>query len=173
MRPGSVEVLHIGIDHPVEVLLMQDEQMIEAFTPHASEKSFTDGVGSWSVIRYGEHLDVTRLRNTGEVHPELAIMITDEIFRPLSIGGGSPQLLCGPRVGRMSCDADVDHLARVLFDDEESEERMEQQVSDWQEIAGPRPPRSARHECAGRSSSSDPLAESNARVACISGSFAC
>ena len=172
MRPGSVEVKDLCVEYALELLLLQDEQMVQAFTPHTPEKPFTDGIRSRSVIWYGENLDVTCLGNPCEAHPELAIMITDEILQPLSKGGGFPQLLCGPRVGRMLCDADVDHLARVLFDDEESEERMEQQVSDWQKIAGPGPPRSARHECAGRSSSSDPLAESNARVACISGSFA-
>ena len=33
MRPGSVEVMYIRVEHAVELLLMQDEQMIEAFTP--------------------------------------------------------------------------------------------------------------------------------------------
>jgi hypothetical protein len=56
MRPGSVKVLHIGNEHPVELLLLQDEQMIEAFTPHACEKSFTGRIRSRSVIWYVEHL---------------------------------------------------------------------------------------------------------------------
>jgi hypothetical protein len=132
-----VEVADICVENALELLLMEDEQMVEAFTPHTPSKPFTDGIRSRSVIRNGENLDVTRLNNPSEAHPELAIMITDEILRSLSKGGGLPQLLGGPRVGRISCDADVDHLVRVQFDDEESEERMEKQVSDWQEIAGP------------------------------------
>jgi hypothetical protein len=91
MRPGLVEVLGIGVEYAVELLLMEDEQMVEAFTPHTPEKPFTDGIGSRSVIRCGENLDVTRLGNPCETHPELAIMITDEILRPLSKGGGLPQ----------------------------------------------------------------------------------
>ena len=65
------------------------------------------------MVWYGENLDVTCLGNPCEAHPELAIIITDEILRPLSKGGGLPKLLCGPSVGRISCDADVDHSARV------------------------------------------------------------
>ena len=34
MRPGSVEVVHIGAQHPVELFLMEDEQMIEALTSY-------------------------------------------------------------------------------------------------------------------------------------------
>jgi len=34
MRPGSVEVVHIRVEHALELLLMEDQQMIEALTPH-------------------------------------------------------------------------------------------------------------------------------------------
>ncbi len=57
-----------------------------------------------------------------ETEPKLAIIITDEIFRCLSIRSGLPQLLCGPRVGRRARHTDVDHLARFQFDDEERKE---------------------------------------------------
>jgi hypothetical protein len=33
LRPGSVEVVRIRVEHAVELLLMEDEQMIEALTP--------------------------------------------------------------------------------------------------------------------------------------------
>jgi hypothetical protein len=91
MRPGMVEGEDIRVEYALELFLIQDEQIVEAFTPHTPEKTFTDGIGSWGVIRYGENLDVTRLGNSCEAHPELAIMITDEILRPLSKGGGLPQ----------------------------------------------------------------------------------
>jgi hypothetical protein len=44
MRPGMVEVEYIRVEYALELLLMQDEQMVEAFTPHTPEKTFTDGV---------------------------------------------------------------------------------------------------------------------------------
>ncbi len=137
MWPGSIEVLNVGVEHAVELLLMEDEQVIETLASHTSEKPFTDGIGSRGVIRCCEHLDATRLRNSREAHSKLAIIITDEVLRPLAIGGGLPKLLCGPRVAGRSCDADVDHFARVQFDDEEGEQRAEEEIGDGEKVAGP------------------------------------
>ncbi len=90
MLPGSVEVMHICVEYPLELLLMQDEQVIETLASHTPQKAFTDGIRLRDVIRCFENLDSTRMRNPCEVHPKLAIMITDEILRSLSIGGGFP-----------------------------------------------------------------------------------
>jgi len=84
-----------------------------------------------------ENLDGTCLRYPREVHPKLAIVITDEILRSLAIGGGFPKLLCGPSVGGRSCDVDIDHFARVQFDNEKGEKRTEEKVGDREKIAGP------------------------------------
>jgi len=46
MRPGSVEVVYICVEHPVELLLLQDEQMIESLMPHTAQEAFTDRIGS-------------------------------------------------------------------------------------------------------------------------------
>src|SRR5258708_12335643 len=82
---------------------MQDEQVIETLASHTAQKAFTDGIRLRGVIRYFENLDSTRLRNPCEVHPKLAIVITDEILRSLSIGGGFPNLFCGPSARGASC----------------------------------------------------------------------
>src|SRR5260221_11967252 len=115
MWPGSIEVLSVGVEHAVELLLMEDEQVIETLASHTSEKPFTDGIGSRGVIRCFEHLDATRLRNSREAHSKLAIIITDEVLRPLAIGGGPPKLPWGPRAPGRSCDADVEYFARWAF----------------------------------------------------------
>ena len=59
MGPGSIEVIHIGVEYPVELLLMQDEQMIETLASHTSEKAFTDGIRLRDVIGCFENLDST------------------------------------------------------------------------------------------------------------------
>jgi hypothetical protein len=74
----------------MELLLLEDKQMIETLATHTSVKAFTDGIRSWGVIRDWENLDPTRLRNTGEVRPKLAIVITDEVFRSFAKSGGFP-----------------------------------------------------------------------------------
>ena len=90
MRSGSIEVVYISIEYPLELLLMQDEQVIETLASHTPQKAFTDSIRLWGMIRCVEDLDATRLRNPSEVHPKLAIIITDEVLRSLSIGGGFP-----------------------------------------------------------------------------------
>jgi hypothetical protein len=115
MWPGLIEVLNVDVEHAVELLFMQDEQVIETLASHTSENPFTDGIRSRGVIGCFENLDGTRLRNSREADPKLAIIITDEVLRSLAIGGGLPKLLCGPRVGRTSCDADMNHSARCAI----------------------------------------------------------
>jgi hypothetical protein len=110
MRPGSVEVVLIHIEHPVELLLMEDEQMIEALTSYTSQVPLTDGIRSRGVRRSFENLDVTRMSKPREASPKLAIVITDEVFRSHAIGGGFSKLLGSPSVGGIACDADVDHF---------------------------------------------------------------
>lgn len=93
--------------------------MIETLTPYTAKEPITYGIRAWGVRRSFKNLDVTRLRNTSEAHPKLAVVITDEVLRPHTKGGGEPSLLCSPSVGGISSDADVDHFARVQFDGEE------------------------------------------------------
>jgi hypothetical protein len=91
MGSGSVEEVHVRVEHALELSLLQDEQMVEAFTPHASQKPFTGRMRSWGVRRYGEHLNVTCVREPCEAYPKLAIMITNKVLRPLAKGRGFPQ----------------------------------------------------------------------------------
>jgi hypothetical protein len=111
MRSGSIKVAHIGVEYSVELLLMQDEQMVETLAPHTSEKPFTDGICSWGLIGYFENLNSTYVHNTGEVHPELAIVITNEILRSLSKRGGFSQLLGDPHIAGRPRHTYVDHFA--------------------------------------------------------------
>ncbi len=116
---------------------MQDEQMIEALTPYTAEESLTDGIRARGVRRGFKNLNVTRLRNPSEANAKLAVVIMDEVLRPHTKGGGFPKLLCSPSVSGRSCHADVDHFARVQFDDEEGEQRAEEEIRDREEVAGP------------------------------------
>ena len=132
-----VEVRHVGVEDALELLLMEDQQMIEALTPHTAQEPLTDGIGAWGVIGGFEHLDATRFSNPIEGHPKLAIVITDEVLRTHTIGRGFSKLLCRPRVGGRACHADVDHFARVQEGGEEGEQRAEEEIGDWQEVARP------------------------------------
>jgi hypothetical protein len=51
MRSGSIEVVYISIEYPLELLLMQDEQVIETLASHTPQKAFTDSIRLWGMIR--------------------------------------------------------------------------------------------------------------------------
>src|SRR2546430_5835823 len=111
--------------------------MIETLSTDTPQKPFTDGIRARGEIRSCENLDATRLRNPSEAHPKFAVVITDEVLRPHTIGGGFPQLLCGPGIGRRSCDTHMGDPAGVEFADEEGIQRPEKQVCDRGKGAGP------------------------------------
>ncbi len=111
MRSCLVEVAHIGIEDTLELLLLQDEQMIEAFLSHAPQEAFADRIGSGSMNRRFEKLDATGGRHSAETGSKLAIVITDQVLRRMPIWGGFSQLVPDPRIGRRACHADVDHRA--------------------------------------------------------------
>ena len=137
MRSCLVEVVYIGIKNPLELPRVQDEQMIEALPSDAAQEALADRIRSRGVIWRCENLDATRLGNSREDHPKLGIVITDEVLWSHTKGGGEPSLLCRPSIRRRSCDAHVNHSARVQFDQEEGEQRTEEETGDRQEVARP------------------------------------
>ena len=132
-----MQVLHIVLEKAVELLLIQDEEVIQAFSPHASQKTFTDGIRSRSSVWRAKHLDATRGCYTRKTRSEFTIIVPNQVFGCLSIRSRFPQLLRDPGIGRSSCHIHVDDLARLQFDDEEGKERTEEEVRHRQEIAGP------------------------------------
>ena len=111
--------------------------MVEALTSGTAQEALADRIRSRGVIRRCENLDATRLGNPREDHPKLGIVIMDEALRPHIKGGGFTKLLGGPSIRRRSCDAHVNHSARVQFDQEEGVQRTEEEIGDRQEVARP------------------------------------
>ena len=103
-----VEVGHIDIEDTLELLLIQDQQVVEAFLPHAPQEALADRIGSGSVIRRFEYLDTTGRRHASKSRPEFAVVITNEILRRLSKRGGFSQLLGHPGIGWRACHVHMD-----------------------------------------------------------------
>jgi hypothetical protein len=137
MRSCPVEVGHIDIEHTLELLLMKDQQVVEAFLSHTSQEAFADRIRSGSMIGRVEYLYSTRCRYTSETGPKFAIVITHQIFRCLPIGSGFAQLLRHPGIGRGSRDSDMDYPSCLEFDEEERKERSKEEVAHLQEVASP------------------------------------
>ena len=132
-----VEIGHIGIVHALELPLMQDQQVVQAFLSDAPQIAFADGIGSWCMIRRFQYLDAAGSGHARERGPEFANVITNEIFRRSSIRSRLPQLLGGPGVGRRTCDTHMNDSPRLHIDNEEGKQRMKEKVGDLQEITCP------------------------------------
>ena len=52
MGSGLVEVESIRLQEAVELLRMEDQEVIQAFSPHVSQKAFTNGIRE-ARVRYG------------------------------------------------------------------------------------------------------------------------
>jgi hypothetical protein len=97
MRSCLVEVHHIGIEDALELPLLQDQQVVQAFLPHTPGEALTEGIGSRRVIGGFEQLDATGRRHSAETGSILAVVITDQILGCLPIGCGFPERYAPPR----------------------------------------------------------------------------
>jgi len=128
MWSGSIEVRHILIEHPLELLLIENQQVVKAFLPYTPQKAFADGIRSWSMIGRFENLDGTRGRHPSEARPKFAIVIPNQILRGLPKRRGFPKLLRNSGIGGRWCHSHVDHAPRLEFDDEECEEGSKEEI---------------------------------------------
>ncbi len=110
MRSCLVEVLHIGIEHPLQLLLLQDEQVVQAFFSDAPQEALTDRIGSWGMNRRFEKLNATGGRHASKTGSKLAVVITNQVLGRLPVRGSFSQLLRHPGICRRAYHAYVDHL---------------------------------------------------------------
>ena len=137
MRSCLVEVVHIRIEHALELLLMKNQQMIETLLPDAPQEPLTDRIGSGRVIACFEDRDAAGCGHARETRSKFAITIVNEIFRCLPIRRRFPELLRHPGIRGRPCNADMDHPSRFQFYDEEGKERSKEQIGHLQEVASP------------------------------------
>ncbi len=60
MKSCQIKIVDVGTQDPMQLLLMEDQQVVQALSSDTAQKAFTDGIGSWCVIRSCEHLDAAR-----------------------------------------------------------------------------------------------------------------
>jgi hypothetical protein len=57
MWPCPIEIRNIGPQDTIQLLLVQDQHVIQAFSSDTSQESFTDRIGAFRVIGRFEYLD--------------------------------------------------------------------------------------------------------------------
>ncbi len=106
-----IKVQDIVIEKPLELLLMKDQIVIQAFSSHAPQKTLTDCIGLRGSIRRSKHLDATGGCHSGKIRPEFLVIIPDEVLGDLPIRSRFPQLLRHPEIRRRTCHIHMDHLS--------------------------------------------------------------
>ena len=94
----------------MELLLLKDQQMIEAFLPHAPHEALAARIGSGCMIRRFQYLDAAGCGHARETGPKFIVVIANQVLGCVPIRGGFSQLLPDPRIGRRSGHAYVDDL---------------------------------------------------------------
>ena len=62
-----IEIRDVGTQNTIQLLLTEDQQVAKALSPNTPQKAFTDSIGSWSVIRRFQYLDVARSQHREEL----------------------------------------------------------------------------------------------------------
>jgi hypothetical protein len=101
MWPRLVEILEsILAQHPPQLLLPQNHDVVETLATYTAQKPLDDGIAVRRLRRDLHDVDAHAVRHGVELFAELAVVVSDEVLRPLSERRRLPQLLSGPRVAR-------------------------------------------------------------------------
>jgi hypothetical protein len=132
-----IEVHDICFEDPIKLLLLEDQEVIQAFSPRASQEAFTDGIRSRRSERRSKDFDATRGCYSCEFQPKLAVIIPNQVSWSFSIRIRLSQLLRHPRIRRRSGHIHMNDLSRLQFDDEEGEKWTKEEILHLQIIANP------------------------------------
>jgi hypothetical protein len=138
-----------------------------------AERHFVKGVFSSQQVYWllrTEDFTSARCCDSSETGSKLVIVITEQIFGGLPIGGGFPKLPRYPGIGRESGNADMNHSPCLEEGVEEGKEGAKVEI---RHRKAHHKPRRFGHGCAGMSSTSVLLAAGRERTSCTSGWSAC
>jgi hypothetical protein len=80
-----IEIPDIGLEEAVEVPLMEDQEMIQACSPHASQKTFAESICLGSSGRCSKHFDATGCCHACKMQSEFPVVIPNQLFWRLPI----------------------------------------------------------------------------------------
>src|SRR5436190_20599182 len=96
MGAGLVEIENILLEEAMELLLMQDQEVIQAFSSHTPQKTFTDRIRVGSSIRCSKYLDPSGCGHERKTQPKFTVIMPHEAFGCLPIRRRFAQLLRHP-----------------------------------------------------------------------------
>ena len=78
VRPCTVEVFDVFLDHAMKLPVPDNQQVIEAFSPQAPHALFADGVGLWSAVGHLGDFNGACLCHSSEIVAVLAVPVANQ-----------------------------------------------------------------------------------------------
>ena len=75
------------MEHAVELLLLKDHQVIEAFLPHAPHEALADRIGSGCMIGRFPYLDAAGCGHARETGPQCVVVLANQVLGCVPIRG--------------------------------------------------------------------------------------
>src|SRR5207302_8816775 len=105
--------------------LIEDDDVVQAFAADRVDQAFGEGILAGGG-RGDEGLTDSDSRDLASERVTIdRVPVAEQIFRRRLIGKGVDHPTCRPRGGRVGGDVDMDELAAIVAEDEESKEQAE------------------------------------------------
>ncbi len=139
MGPGAIEIGDVFAEHPLEVPLIEDQQVIETFLPHRADPALGVRIRFGCVVRCSDDRDTLSSEYGIKGGGEFRISVVDqEAHRDcalLDLPTHLPRLLCHPgrrRAGRAPSDVDP---SRAEFNGKQDVDRRQPNCFDCKKVA--------------------------------------
>src|SRR5579871_6577377 len=128
MRTRLIEELNIVVDHPPDVLLAENQNMVQTVAPDRANEPFAERVRFGGIQRRVDEFDPETCDRMVKLQPVFVIVIADEEARLYPKRSGFAHLLGNPGIGGRAGHADMYHPSGAVLDDEEQEYSAKKQV---------------------------------------------
>jgi hypothetical protein len=137
----------IDLEQPRESLLVKDQEVIQACSPHTPQNTFTDGIRLGSLVRRSKDFDASCSRHARKTWPDCAVILSNHIAWPFSIRRCFSHLLCDPEIDRDTLHMDhLPPLQRGCRRRQKADARRDPSLASASQAP---PPTSLQHDCVG------------------------
>jgi len=136
MCPVHIVVVDEGVEQAAEVVLVQDDDVVEQFTPDGADESLGDPVLPRAPVAGPRRLHLHRTQCRHHPVRERGAAIEDHEPRCRLEWEGITKLLSDPGGGRARRDGAAGYVAPAVADDEEHVDDLERRGRDGEEVHG-------------------------------------
>ncbi len=120
MRSTVVVVVEVRREDPLQVAIVENDHVVEAFSANRSNHAFAVRILPGRSGCRGNFINAHLLHTVSEIDSVAAVTITDEILRRLIPGKRFRDLLCRPARRGIRRDVEVNHPPALMAKDDET-----------------------------------------------------